>query len=693
MMIPTATKRTTTTTTTTRRRTMLFFSFVVVATITDSSSFMPIGRVVDAFTVINNNYNHNYNKGIVGSPRHFYSVTTDRIIDKQQQDNNNNWNNPIQLRMTEDFDDDDHDHHDDDDIGDDHHEDEDESDDNSFDDSFDDDGDADDDDDDGIHMSVIDVEVEGDEDEDEDYDDEDNVDDEDEEEEEDEEDDNQRPIGGVQIPLTSEFGNDSTTSSSSSALTKTDDDGDDTTTTTSSSQSSLTTTNTNTDTDTDITVATDKKETDWGSALGQLRNRMDDIESGKSSDPSQQLFRLMSSETPNQVISKFVSSADPNVVQAMSSAITGLLGGLLSSPSLGVEMIVKGSGEKISSLCFQLQMTGYMFRNAEYLIALKDLMDLPNGKQLTIDDYKEAFDRVDTDSSGYIDMSEIRDLFKDAYSDGDSASSVDDDDENNDNDDDDNDDDVPFYEITAFLEFFDKDMDGKVSWDEFSKGLVNATSAGATATQAKAKDKFPDLLLLGSTEENEEGNVGVDDEDDDDDDDDGESIDVTETISGMIEIEMDDGTIIEVDANEYMESLKAEARKLKAALRREQGGTMKEGEEQNSNSNNNNNNDDMPVDIAGYLASRRGDVKSLTEGIKPETVDTMKKLIGFVLEGSVGDVNDENSKGAEMTDREKLEMDIELPGSALKQLALWQLVLGYRLREEEAKGDYVKLLD
>lgn len=38
-------------------------------------------------------------------------------------------------------------------------------------------------------------------------------------------------------------------------------------------------------------------------------------------------------------------------------------------------------------------------------------------------------------------------------------------------------------------------------------------------------------------------------------------------------------------------------------------------------------------------------------------------------------------------------MEMELPGSALQQLALWQLVLGYRLQEEGAKGDYVKLLN
>ena len=36
---------------------------------------------------------------------------------------------------------------------------------------------------------------------------------------------------------------------------------------------------------------------------------------------------------------------------------------------------------------------------------------------------------------------------------------------------------------------------------------------------------------------------------------------------------------------------------------------------------------------------------------------------------------------------------MEIPGAALQQLALWQLVLGYKLREAEAKGEYMRLLD
>lgn len=96
---------------------------------------------------------------------------------------------------------------------------------------------------------------------------------------------------------------------------------------------------------------------DWGGALGKLRERMNDVESGVNQSPSNALFRVMTSQTPNQVIGEFINTANPQVVAAMSGAVSSLLGGL-SNPAMGVETVVKASGEKIGSLCFQLQMTG-----------------------------------------------------------------------------------------------------------------------------------------------------------------------------------------------------------------------------------------------------------------------------------------------------------------------------------------------
>lgn len=64
---------------------------------------------------------------------------------------------------------------------------------------------------------------------------------------------------------------------------------------------------------------------DWGGALTKLRERVDDVESGKSQNPSHALFRLMSSQSPNQAIGSFVQKANPQVVQAMSGAVGSLL--------------------------------------------------------------------------------------------------------------------------------------------------------------------------------------------------------------------------------------------------------------------------------------------------------------------------------------------------------------------------------
>ncbi len=65
----------------------------------------------------------------------------------------------------------------------------------------------------------------------------------------------------------------------------------------------------------------------------------------------------------------------------------------------------------------------------------------------------------------------------------------------------------------------------------------------------------------------------------------------------------------------------------------------------------------------------------------------MKMLVDFVLDGGPG-----GSKSG-MDKKAANEIEMEIPGSALQQLALWQLVLGYKLRESEATGEYRKMLE
>ena len=380
-----------------------------------------------------------------------------------------------------------------------------------------------------------------------------------------------------------------------------------------------------------------KTNLDWGGAMGKLRQRVEDVETGQAGDPSRALFRLMSSQSPNQAIGNFVNSASPQIVQAMSSAVGSLLGGL-SSPTSGIETVVKATGDKVASLCFQLQMTGYLFRNAEYVMALKDLMKLRGGA--TLQDYKDAFERVDSDGSGYIEANEVEDLFSEV-NDGKPPEK---------------------FEIDAFVKFFDENKDGRISWEEFQRGLFGMAENVQFARQNSLLNSF---ILPG----------GEDDE---------EILDSIEPhVTGELEIQMEDGKTVTVDAEEYVSALKAEAKALKDALKREKGGdsgTIADALIPGVSSSA----DNQLGSIASYIASRQGDVKALTEGISPDIVKTMHMLVDFVLEGG------ESAKGVDVP---KEEMEMVIPGTALQQLALWQLVLGYRLREAEAKGEYKKLLE
>jgi hypothetical protein len=159
------------------------------------------------------------------------------------------------------------------------------------------------------------------------------------------------------------------------------------------------------------------------------------------------------------------------------------------------------------------------------------------------------------------------------------------------------------------------------------------------------------------------------------------------TISGTVQIELANGQVIEVEANEYMDSLKKEAEELKAALRGEVGvpsgnggGTMMPGGGSSVSPPDGAMNDG----IASYVASRKNDLQSLTESVQPEIMETMRLLVDFVLKG--GDKRRNKDASPE-------EIEMEIPGAALQQLALWQLVLGYKLREAEATGDYMKLME
>jgi hypothetical protein len=77
--------------------------------------------------------------------------------------------------------------------------------------------------------------------------------------------------------------------------------------------------------------------------------------------------------SPSELISRFTSTADPRVQEAVRSTILGLIGTL---PKMAFETTTITTGERLASLMFQLQMTGYMFKNAEYRLSLSQSLGL-----------------------------------------------------------------------------------------------------------------------------------------------------------------------------------------------------------------------------------------------------------------------------------------------------------------------------
>jgi Protein of unknown function (DUF760) len=63
--------------------------------------------------------------------------------------------------------------------------------------------------------------------------------------------------------------------------------------------------------------------------------------------------------SPSDLIAKFTATAHPRVQNAVRSTILGLIGGL---PKMAFETATITTGQKLASLMFQLQMTGYMFK-------------------------------------------------------------------------------------------------------------------------------------------------------------------------------------------------------------------------------------------------------------------------------------------------------------------------------------------
>lgn len=266
------------------------------------------------------------------------------------------------------------------------------------------------------------------------------------------------------------------------------------------------------------------------------------------------------------------------------------------------------TGERLANLMFQLQMTGYMFKNAEYRLGLSQ--SLAAGA---------------ADSGGV--SSRTMQLGGDVMGGGEDAA-----------------------EVALLRE--GRLMDGKIK------------------------------VRYGGGEEDKSNNNGINDK----------SSSITATTPSTNK----GGLEVEVDAKAYMSELRREVKRLRDELELSQQARKEE----------------LQKDLLAYIRTLpKGDLQHLTGTMSTEVLDAMKGLVTAVLSG-IGeeaeeeeedvdnndddtDDDDDNDEGDDVGGDKIIRPDTvtEQSGEALAQLCMWQLVVGYNLRELEVREEFRVSMD
>ena len=388
-------------------------------------------------------------------------------------------------------------------------------------------------------------------------------------------------------------------------------------------------------------IVTDDEGEPDDAMMAELRERMlaqeleakrDETKAGGSNRLAAQYVQLLTRSHPSELVRDFYAGASPAAQGAMQDAIVGLLG------AGAVDAEFTTDGRRVAELCFRLQMTGYMLRNAEYVLAVQNVLRLnPSGR--TPRALRDAFRRVDADGSGYIDVGEVDALFRGVYGLDDLPEDTTKAERNamKSNKD---------ADVASFLSFFDANKDGKISFSEFTAAL-----GGADATKAQIA-----LEEFGGTQQLQLGPA------------DDAPPELPPNVSGDITV----GDRV-VDAAVYVAELKAEAAALKAALAR----TTAAGPT------------NAVTSIGTYIASLDESQRELlTSTMTPDARDAAQELVKYVLSGTGGDPDADTGAGPTLAP----DQQVTLERRVLDQICRWQIVVGYRLRELEASGEAAKRL-
>lgn len=82
-----------------------------------------------------------------------------------------------------------------------------------------------------------------------------------------------------------------------------------------------------------------------------------------NSSTTRRYFELVEKLSPNEMLQTFAETAPKNVQEATKSTIVNILGSL---PNYALDAAMITTSSKLANLLYQMQITGYMFKNAEY---------------------------------------------------------------------------------------------------------------------------------------------------------------------------------------------------------------------------------------------------------------------------------------------------------------------------------------
>jgi hypothetical protein len=111
--------------------------------------------------------------------------------------------------------------------------------------------------------------------------------------------------------------------------------------------------------DDSLNGSTDASTLSTNSSALVANNHRDSALTQEEAMASNPYMAVVTNISPSDLIAKFTASAHPRVQNAVRSTILGLIGGL---PKMAFETATITTGQKLASLMFQLQMTGYMFK-------------------------------------------------------------------------------------------------------------------------------------------------------------------------------------------------------------------------------------------------------------------------------------------------------------------------------------------